>query len=630
MSLRHKITIVFLISFFVIVSINYFVFRHFLKREFLYREQANLIFQVHRVNKVFEQEFKRLFYFNSFIISSGLINKIFITASQDRKNWSKKFLQSASLDGVAIVNSSGEVRFSSCIKDKEREFFFILNKKIHQLIKLLELEQKNTIVGLIPNFKMYSVVAVSNFKYKNQTYVFLSAYFFDKIRLKSIIEGLGSKLELRFIHKYTPELGLIVENLNKKKFFIDITISDAKIFWLKEDVFGNKSILFSICQNRSVFQQTQELFYFSFLFILVSLLFVFFIINFFLKKIVEKPISLINVCLQNIVDWNSFKNIDLCPKEDELKCIVDKINGIVSKLKKGYSTLVDSFSLYSAIVEQSGDIIFLCDLKSKKILKYNRSFSNYFGYKDEEIHKILFYDLVDLSKKDVDTFFHSVSKKGSFLGEFPCKARDGKIFYVDLSAYFIELEDKQVISILAKDITEKKAVQKKMQYLAFHDVLTGLPNRLYFLKVAGKALEEVKNSNKFLGLIYIDVNDFKLINDIFGHGVGDAILVGVSKRLEEILREGDFIARLGGDEFVVLIKDLKKKEYLEQIAKKIIEGFKKPFLVDNEEIILSLSLGLSVFPEHGKTLNALLKSADEAMYMAKNDKTKEYVVFVKE
>ncbi|WP_159427717.1 sensor domain-containing diguanylate cyclase [Desulfonauticus submarinus] len=606
------------------------MFRHFLKREFLYREQANLISQVHRVNKAFEQEFKRLFYFNSFIISSGLINRIFITASQDRKNWSKKLLQSASLDGVAIVNSSGEVRFSSCIKDKEREFFFILNKKIHQLIKLLELEQKNTIVGLIPNFKMYSVVAVSNFKYKKQTYVFLSAYFFDKVRLKSIIEGLGSKLELRFIHKYTPELGLIVENLNKKKFFIDITISDAKIFWLKEDVFGNKSILFSICQNRSVFQQTQELFYFSFLFILVSLLFVFFIINFFLKKIVEKPISLINACLQDIVDWNSLKNIDLCPKEDELKCIVDKINSIVTKLKKGYSTLVDSFSLYSAIVEQSGDIIFLCDLKSKKILKYNRSFSNYFGYKDEEIHKILFYDLVDLSKKDVDAFFHSVSKKGSFLGEFPCKARDGKIFYVDLSAYFIELEDKQVISILAKDITEKKAVQKKMQYLAFHDVLTGLPNRLYFLKVAGKALEEVKNSNKFLGLIYIDVNDFKLINDIFGHGVGDAILVGVSKRLEEILREGDFIARLGGDEFVVLIKDLKKKEYLEQIAKKIIEGFKKPFLVDNEEIILSLSLGLSVFPEHGKTLNALLKSADEAMYMAKNDKTKEYVVFVKE
>ncbi|WP_456324839.1 diguanylate cyclase domain-containing protein [Desulfonauticus submarinus] len=596
----------------------------------MYREQANLISKVHRVNKAFEQEFKRLFYFNSFIISSGLINKIFITASQDRKNWSKKLLQSASLDGVAIVNSSGEVRFSSCIKDKEREFFFILNKKIHQLIKLLELEQKNTIVGLIPNFKMYSVVAVSNFKYKNQTYVFLSAYFFDKIRLKSIIEGLGSKLELRFIHKYTPELGLIVENLNKKKFFIDINVSDAKIFWLKEDVFGNKSILFSICQNRSVFQQTQELFYFSFLLIFVSLMFIFIVDAYILKKIMEKPICFINSCLENIVDCSSLKNIDICPKEKELQCIVNKINGIVDKFKKRYSSLVDNFSLYSAIVEQSMDIIFLCDIGSKKILKYNRSFINYFGYKEKDINKLSCYDLIALSKKNVDAFFQSIVKKGTFLGEVPCKTKDGKNFYVDLSAYFIELEDKQVISILAKDITEKKAVQKKMQYLAFHDVLTGLPNRLYFLKVAGKALEEVKNSNKFLGLIYIDVNDFKLINDIFGHGVGDAILVGVSKRLEEILREGDFIARLGGDEFVVLIKDLKKKEYLEQIAKKIIEGFKKPFLVDNEEIILSLSLGLSVFPEHGKTLNALLKSADEAMYMAKNDKTKEYVVFVKE
>lgn len=168
--------------------------------------------------------------------------------------------------------------------------------------------------------------------------------------------------------------------------------------------------------------------------------------------------------------------------------------------------------------------------------------------------------------------------------------------------------------IFIRDITIRKRNEEKMKHLAYYDDLTGLVNRNYFMRLLDKEINEAKKENKKLAVLVLDIDSFKNVNDLYGHFIGDELLKKVAYELNNKLNDIITIARMGGDEFLILVKDEKEIEYTSSIIK---ETFMDAFLIEERELYLTLSIGLSLFPEHGESSNELLRNADTAMYAAK-------------
>ncbi|NYE61113.1 diguanylate cyclase (GGDEF)-like protein [Duganella sp. 1224] len=180
---------------------------------------------------------------------------------------------------------------------------------------------------------------------------------------------------------------------------------------------------------------------------------------------------------------------------------------------------------------------------------------------------------------------------------------------------------------LVRDISERKRSEEQIRRLAYCDSLTGIPNRQAFLETLEAELARSRKANKKFAVLFMDLDAFKRINDTLGHDVGDHLLQAVSERLRETTRPGDLVsrteagtnlARLGGDEFTILIPDLERVEDALNVAHRVKEAMRRPFLLDAHEIFVTASIGISLYPEDGEDCNSLLKYADTAMYHAKN------------
>jgi len=171
---------------------------------------------------------------------------------------------------------------------------------------------------------------------------------------------------------------------------------------------------------------------------------------------------------------------------------------------------------------------------------------------------------------------------------------------------------------VAKDITERKQAEETVHYQAYHDLLTGLPNRALFRDHLGLMLAQAKRTQKPLAVLSLDLDHFKVINDSLGHTIGDEMLLAVGARLRQCLREGDTLARLGGDEFAVLLPTLAAPSDVEHICRKIIQVLSKPVYVKGHEIYVSVSIGACVAPEDGDLIDSLIRQAEIAMYQAKS------------
>jgi diguanylate cyclase (GGDEF)-like protein len=167
------------------------------------------------------------------------------------------------------------------------------------------------------------------------------------------------------------------------------------------------------------------------------------------------------------------------------------------------------------------------------------------------------------------------------------------------------------------DITERKLVEEQIHNLAFYDTLTLLPNRALVLDRLNLFLIEAKRYNRRLSVLFMDLDDFKKINDSMGHQAGDNLLVQVGKRLRDTMREGDTVGRLGGDEFVILLASANNINDIQHVANNLLNCFKDSFQLDGRDFMITASLGIAIYPEDGQTGTELLRSADTAMYHAK-------------
>lgn len=197
--------------------------------------------------------------------------------------------------------------------------------------------------------------------------------------------------------------------------------------------------------------------------------------------------------------------------------------------------------------------------------------------------------------------------------------KNGTLYYEEKTISPLKDHHGQIMHFVStgKDVTERMRTQERLQFMAQHDALTELPNRLLLIDRLHQALTRAHWHQRLVAVLFVDMDRFKTINDTLGHESGDRLLQSVAGRLAACIREGDTVARFGGDEFVILLDDVAAADDIVAIAQKILDALTKPFVLDNQSLYITASIGVSLYPYDGKDSSSLLKNADIAMYRAK-------------
>jgi len=293
--------------------------------------------------------------------------------------------------------------------------------------------------------------------------------------------------------------------------------------------------------------------------------------------------------------------------------------------KRTEEALRESEERYRAVVEQVAEGIVLCDAKTKRILEANTAFQNLLGYTSEEIPRLTLYDFIAHDRESIDLSIQSVlTEKRYLVGEQQYRRTDGSLVVVDVSINTISYRRREVLCILVRDISERKRAEGVIRHLAYYDALTDLPNRLLFNDRLTIELAHAHRSHRRLAVMFLDLDRFKIINDTLGHPLGDRLLQGVAQRLVGCLREVDTVARLGGDEFMLLLPEITHVEDAAKIAQKILDALKPSFHFEGQELHITASIGIALYPNDGEDGNTLMKNADTAMYRAKEQGRNSY------
>ncbi|MCL6635389.1 MAG: EAL domain-containing protein [Peptococcaceae bacterium] len=207
------------------------------------------------------------------------------------------------------------------------------------------------------------------------------------------------------------------------------------------------------------------------------------------------------------------------------------------------------------------------------------------------------------------------------------RRKDGSAFPIELAASKFHVDEQIMFTVILRDITERKRYEETIRHQAFHDALTGLPNRMLFKDRLTLAIAHAKRNKQILAVLFLDLDRFKLINDTLGHALGDQLLQMTAQRLMETVREDDTVARLGGDEFTLLLPGINKAENAAKVAQKVIEAIRNPFTIGQHELYITTSVGVALYPSDGEDAETLLKNADAAMYLAKEKGRNNYQLY---
>jgi diguanylate cyclase (GGDEF)-like protein/PAS domain S-box-containing protein len=259
--------------------------------------------------------------------------------------------------------------------------------------------------------------------------------------------------------------------------------------------------------------------------------------------------------------------------------------------------------------------------EAHRIVSINPATSQITGYEPFELIGHTVFALINLEKQQTpESLQQLIAERGNWSSELEIARKTGESIPVGVRVTRVDDPHSgataNYIWILA-DITERRQAEERMRHIAQHDALTGLPNRLALLIRLAQLLPEARRHQWLLGVMFIDLDRFKIINDTLGHQVGDELLREVACRLSAVVRETDYVARLGGDEFVIILPAIAMPADAAIVANKIIAALSSPIQVDGHELHTSPSIGISIFPDDGPDGDTILKNADTAMYHAK-------------
>ncbi|MFD1017960.1 EAL domain-containing protein [Thalassobacillus hwangdonensis] len=259
-----------------------------------------------------------------------------------------------------------------------------------------------------------------------------------------------------------------------------------------------------------------------------------------------------------------------------------------------------------------------------KVIDCDQTFARMFGYEIEEMRHRSVYGLIDKkSQDDLDEVIHQYPDTPYMLKGLK---KDGTSFYLEVLAHPYPYEGKILRVAIIRDVTDRVESERRIEFMAYYDELTDLPNRNYFNNKVNEAIRNVGADEK-LAIHFLDLDYFKQINDTLGYAFGDKLLKACADRLKSVLDEDTFLARMGGDEFLILQKGVQAQSEVEAFAKRVITLFEKPVQLEGFELFTSVSIGISLFPDHGKNTNELIKQADSAMYVTKEDSRNDFKMF---
>lgn len=302
-----------------------------------------------------------------------------------------------------------------------------------------------------------------------------------------------------------------------------------------------------------------------------------------------------------------------------------------------HQKLEESEHLHRFIVDHSPDIVFMLDQEGRFTF-LNDTVYQTLGFDKSELMGEHYSKLVSNPSQDQAKYVFTERRSGqrkSSNVELKLKCKDDSEHrYFDTTSMFVDLGSENIHGNplqgtygVARDVTERKQAQETINYQAYHDMLTRLPNRVLMEDRLDLAMTHATRNKENLAVMFLDLDRFKWVNDTLGHTTGDRLLQSVSQRLESCLRKGDTLARFGGDEFALILPSVNHKDDAAKIAEKVLEELREPFSIDEHELYVTSSIGIAMYPEAGHSIEALIASADLAMYAVKERGKNSYEFF---
>lgn len=312
-----------------------------------------------------------------------------------------------------------------------------------------------------------------------------------------------------------------------------------------------------------------------------------------------------------------YAQLTIVAQPDEHGAVIRYISHVVdlSAVKKADAMEI----LLTRLVDSSTDAIYVVDAKYGQFLTSNHLGYHRLGYTQKQLLSMTVADLHPEFKDEDKWLAHvnRIKENGKLVLESEHTKANGEKLPIEAGISFTSLNGKDYLLAIVRDITERKAKQASVIEQLNTDPLTKLPNRRVLANQLTVMVEQSKQSGKLLAVIYVDIDNFKELNDAHGHVIGDKILIGVAGRLKNSVRKSDIVSRLGGDEFLIAIDKLSSAKIVEQMVEKLVSDFTAPFGIDDLLIEVNASFGVSILDGQDYQHTELIDFADKAMYQAK-------------
>jgi diguanylate cyclase (GGDEF)-like protein/PAS domain S-box-containing protein len=297
---------------------------------------------------------------------------------------------------------------------------------------------------------------------------------------------------------------------------------------------------------------------------------------------------------------------------------------LVRMVRRAAIKLQSTYAPYKDVVDQANEGIFIADCHSHAIVYGNPAIQSRLGYSREEMLRLTLYEIFSDAQEIIDKAIAQFVGTPLSVG-LRHRCKDGRMLEVEVRCSTLEIHRRRVYAFTTRDVSVNKKAeqqlienQQRLGRIANHDQLTGLPNRHYLAKFLPAAIADAGKSGESLGIVFLDLDRFKHINDTYGHETGDQFLQAVAGRLRQTVRNIDEVIRMGGDEFVIVLRQLTSPEEATQGAQRIVDAFAAPVVVAAHRLQTSASIGISLYPRDGRDMVELLKHSDTAMYQAKD------------
>jgi diguanylate cyclase (GGDEF)-like protein/PAS domain S-box-containing protein len=575
--------------------------QEFMHQNIICFDTEDLLFEV--VNKMRKEDIRRA------VIFDKIKDDYFIITSKDILNNIKGnynlFLESKLRDIKSTFNSLNEAVIE-LFDNEEEQVIYWFNQKAKKLFNLSIDENVTTIIPAHKWSEIYKKILENDF---NESEIIeinddvfqltvMNTVLLDSSIIKLLFTNIteiahtNTQIEdkFRFLYEQVP---YPYQSLNDKGIITSINKKWSEITgYTKDEAIGEKFIIFTDEKHERL-----------------KVLFKDFLNN---KKVENERIK-IKKRNGEIILAEFTGNISNINGELKTHCIFKDITN-EEKIEK-------KLKLSDIVFENTTEGIVITNDKNE-IISINSAFTKITGYEKEDIlyKNPKFLRSGNHNKEFYKNLWEELSTTDQFKGEIWNRKKSGEIYPEWLNISIVRDSKGKILNYVAifSDITKIKKSNEKIEYLAHHDPLTNLPNRLLLKARLDQSLTHASTAQEILAVFFIDIDNFKVINDTYGHSIGDKIINLVATRLQKNLRDDDTISRIGGDEFIIVIENINNIKNIEKIASKLLDDFKEPVKLQEYLFDVTISIGISLFPNNGLTTEDLIKQADTAMYSAKN------------